>query len=482
MRSIIRMLATSLAIGLIAAAVLSGFEREVLTVAHVLCLGLIWFTGIRALMLWARSRKRTRREPAAPSTPLRIALLYCTADDLNPAALRESSAQDIPVDLYLLDDSTTTQSRASVDAIAADLGAQVLRRADRVAAKARNLNHALSLVADETEAIVVLDSDTVIPRDFARRCAAVLASDDRIACVQAVPVASGQSAFARFFGPLVRSHARINHATRSRIGFPAFVGRGAMLRYATLRQVGGFPAAVSEDLALSVRLREHGAHIVHRPDIEFREDFPVDYAAFRVQQAKAAEGAAEFLLSSRNRTLPRRERADLLLETALLPIGAAAGLGALALGAMLALWGYPTPAALSAVSAVLALAPLLPEAARRAGMRAPLSAAMFLTLTPLLYASVAPLVLGHALAVLGGRRARFVVTPKSAAHTGLAFAVESLRREYSWAIVALVVATCLGVPLLGIPFAVPAAAGTALLLLGARSRIRLSSRTPVPTS
>lgn len=468
MRSTTRHLLTAMTIGVITAAIIGGHQGLVVSVTYALCLALIWFTGIRALIIWMRSRSPT--DPAAGTAIPRIALLYCTADDLSATALRASAAQDVPVDVYLLDDSTSAAVRTAVDALAAELCATVIRRENRTGAKAGNINHGLGHIDPATDAVVILDSDTVLPADFVRRTSAALIADARIACVQAVPVAGGKTHFARFFGPLVQSHARINHATRARIGFPAFVGRGALLSVHALRAVGGFPLAVSEDLALSVRLREHGYRIVHRPEIEFHEDFPIDYAAFRVQQGKAAEGATEFLFSARNRALPRRESADLLMETALLPLGAAAGLAALALGTTLALRGTPMPPLLAAVTAVLALAPLLPEAVRRLRAHAPLSAALFLALAPLLYASVALHVIRHTAAVARGRSARFVVTPKQAARTGISRALATMHLEWSWALMALTVAIALQTPLLGVPFLMPAVTGTILLLWGARTR------------
>lgn len=476
MRAIARMVFFSVGLAILAAALLSGHARAALIVTHVACLALIWITGIRALALWLRSRERERT--AEPVGPLRVALLSCTADDLDIAALAASAAQDVPVDVYVLDDSRTEAARTAVDAAAAHIGARVLRRSGSEGAKAGNINHALRLIGEHTDAVVILDSDTVLPAHFVRRATAALVSDPSIACVQGAPVASGPSWFARFFGPLVRTHARVNHAPRARIGFPAFVGRGALLSVRALRDVGGFPHTVSEDLALSVRLRDRGWRIVHRPDIEFTEDFPIDYAAFRVQQGKAAEGAAEFLLSARGTRLPGRERRDIIMETALLPLGAAAGLSALALGTTLALLGTATPPLITAITAMLALAPLLPEALRRVRRRHPVSALLFLVLTPLLYASVSLAIVRHAASVARGRPARFTITPKAPARTEWSAAIDALRPEYTWALTALVVAALLGMPLLGLPFTVPALAATAFLLLGARPHVPLVSPAP----
>ncbi len=467
------------AAGIAVAAILGDHELILVVVLYAACLALVWFTGIRALVLWARS---LRPVPAVPRSEanLRVALLYCTADDFDRRALICSAAQDVQTAVFILDDSISVTGRRSVDQAARAIGATVLRRRERTGAKAGNINHALNLISAELDAIVVLDSDTRIPSDFVTRTTRILAADPAIACVQGVPVAGGPSRFARFFGPLVRSHARVNHATRARVGFPAFVGRGALLSTRALSAVGGFPEVVSEDLALSVRFREQGLRIVHAPDIEFAEDFPVDYAAFRVQQAKAAEGATEFLRETRlARKLRWRERADLHLETVLLPAGAAAGLGALASGSILALWEQPAPALLSAITGLLAVAPLLPEAVRRLAERRPQSAFAFLFAAPLLYASVSLLIVRHALAVGSGRPARFRVTPKRAVLLSPREAIQVLHVEFVWATVALVTGLCLGAPLLAVPFLMPAVVGLTLLISGRFRQERGDSRRTV---
>lgn len=471
MRWFARTLVISLAIALAITTLLAGMFDETLVVAQVCLLAIVWLTGIRALILWVRSRRNSTPN-FAPAPPMRVALLYCTADDISPDGFLASANQDVPVDVYVLDDSSSDSARSAVDAVAARIGARVIRREHRVGAKAGNLNHALGLLHPDTDAVVILDNDTVLPRDFVRRTSAVLASDSRIACVQAAPIDGGPSWFARFFGGLVDTHARVNHATRARVSFALFGGRGALISLPALREVGGFPEAVAEDLALSVRLRSANWRIVHRPDIEFREEFPIDYAAFRVQQGKAAEGAAEFLLSNHGRGLSRRERKDVVLETALLPVGAFAGLAALAIGATLAIWGKPLPFPLMVVTAVLALAPLMPEAVRRLRRREIWSAALFLALAPMLYASVSLAVVRHTLLVIRGNRARFIITPRKGSRFTLTRAALALRPEYAWATIAVTVTSVLGMPLLGIPFTLPALVATALLMLG--------TNTPLP--
>lgn len=444
-----------------------------LVAAYALCAAIVWFAGIRALVLWALSRRAARRAAGIAVAPasgpgMRVALLYCTADDLDEDALHASMRQSTAVDTVILDDSRDPAMRRRVDAFAAEHLAQVVRRPQRTGYKAGNLNHALAALRGRYDAYVVLDSDTRLPRGFAAAASAVLSSDPRVACVQGVPDAGGSSAFARLFGPLVRGHATGNHLPRGIAGFPLFCGRGAMLSARALDAVGGFPEAVAEDLALSVRLRGEGWRIVHRPDLVFGEAFPIDYAAFRTQAAKTAEGVAQFLRTARlaRRRVPLRERLDALVEAALLPVGAVAGLAIAVGGSLLGAIGHPAPAAVVAVTALLALAPLAPGAllqARRNGAGAGL---LFAVAASALYASVAVLTVRHAWAVARGRRAVFAITPKTGRRMRLREAVTAARVDILSALALAAIALIVGMPALALPLALPAATAVALLVAG----------------
>ncbi|WP_165310908.1 glycosyltransferase [Microbacterium protaetiae] len=452
-----------------------------LAIGYALCAALIWFAGARALVLWALSQRMLRRAAALPATAaasptLRVALLYCVADDFCPDALRASMRQSIAVDTYILDDSRDAANQTHIDAFAAEHLATVIRRPHRTGFKAGNLNHALSALRGRFDACVVLDSDTVLPRGFVAAASAQLQDDGTLAVVQAVPDAAGTTLFARVLGPLVNAHALANHLPRTRAGLPMFIGRGALIRAAAIHAVGGVPETVAEDLALTTRLRAAGWGIAIRPDLRFGETYPIDYAALRTQVGKAAEGAAEFLRSaalrsSALRALRHRERLDALTETALLPAGALAGLGIMLSGVLLAVAGIALPAGLMAATAVIALMPLLPTGVATWRRHGALPAAVFLAAASLVYGSVALLTLRRTARVLCGRRAVFTVTPKTATRPGASFG--ALRSEFACALVAAVAAIALHSPALAAGFAAPVAVA-AVLLSASRPRAAAS--------
>ncbi|MFI8630989.1 glycosyltransferase family 2 protein [Microbacterium sp. NPDC077663] len=389
-------------------------SRSPLAVAFAVASALTWVAGGRALALWVRASSPRRAESVGGGTrPDRIALLVCVCDDLDAAAVVRSARQDVPVDVVLLDDSRDPGVMAQVDALASARGWRVLRRTDRSGFKAGNLNAGIARLRGRYDAYLVCDSDVVLDAGVARVCAAALA-DPAVAVAQASPAASpGRSRFARYFGPLLATHLAVTRRGRAAHGVTAFLGRGALVRAAAIDDVGGFPDAVAEDLAMTVRLRRRGWRIVDA-DVAFTEDYPIDYAAFRVQLRKTAEGAVEFLRHpERMRELALREGLDLGLETALVPVTALAGAIALTGGAALAGLGTPPPVWVMVVSAVAALAPLLPEAVRRARTRRLAAGLVFALAAGLLYTSVTFVVLAAVIRTVLGRRATFWVTPKS---------------------------------------------------------------------
>ncbi|RZI90143.1 MAG: hypothetical protein EOO67_11400, partial [Microbacterium sp.] len=232
-----------------------------------------------------------------------------------------------------------------------------------------------------------------------------------------------------YFGPLLRTHLSITRAGRQAVGLVALLGRGAVVRAAALDDVGGVPEVVAEDLALTVALRRRGWRLVN-VDVEFHEDYPIDYRSFRTQMRKTAEGAVEFLRRPRQlRGLPLRERAELVLETALIPLTALAGIAALVSGAVLGSLGTPPPLWALAAAAASALTPLAPEAMRRARTRRPAAGIAFLALGGALYASTMFVVLAAVVRTALGDRAVFRITPKHAAPAGWRQVVETLRAE-----------------------------------------------------
>lgn len=450
-------------------------------------------SGLQVLASWAALGRGTqllatplesRRPLTAPRTGAsRVALLYCTIGDLDLRGLRASMAQTVPVRTVLLDDSTDPEDRARVDAAAALLGCEVLRRETRAGYKAGNLNSAIATLGDTVDAVVILDTDTVLPPDFVEHGLRRLHDDPTIGVVQARVRAVGGSVFARAFGGLLGSHLSLTLLARDRLEGGTFHGRGAMVRMATWRAAGGIPELVMEDLAFTVAAWHAGYRVVAAPKLLVHEDYPVDAAALRVQQRKYVEGAIEFVRTQtarlRTAPVPISARLDLWLTAAMVPAAAVAG-PLLLVGALLLATATTTAAGLPpwlAVGAGLgAVAPVLPEALRLLRARHPLRAAGLLAATPALYSSMlVPMLAGIWRATRGA--AHFAVTPKRPAEIGRGGAVRAAVPELLLAAGGAAAAlTMTGSPLLAMPLLSTAAVAIGLAWLGGRTSLAPSLR------
>lgn len=447
-----------------------------------------WLVGLRAALLLAASYRRrhpsvgSRAREARPDLEqaldsVVVALLYPTADDFRPEAVRRSMRQSHRrVRTVILDDSRTSGARAAVDAFAASCApgsVEVVRRAGRQGFKAGNLNNYLRHHADGVGAVAILDADQEVGPDFVRVALCHLHAYREVAVVQGeIRSRPGGTRFVRDFRGMFDAHLRAMSAGRSWFGIATFAGRGALLDVTALREAGGFPEVVAEDAALTLELARRGRTVRYVPDLVSVEDAPADYTAFAVQLGKFSEGAMQLLGRGRSLLFDSRLRAarrlDVFVDLAGPLVGAAMTVSLFAFALAAAAGRAPgLPVPVGASLGILGTVPLLPEALRqfrrvgrsgrlrRSGRRGSASATassvarsvagatIFLVRGGMLYASVAVVALRAVLRVAAGNRARFVVTPKQSAGPGLRSTLRRRRPELTAASAALVVAVLL---------------------------------------
>lgn len=275
---------------------------------------------------------RTRRLPQATvsiSEWPAVALLYTTCNDFVERSVRSCVEQDYPdYRVYILDDGRDAECHERIDAFAAAHAGrvQVVRRPDRKAYKAGNLNHALSSVAREP-LFALVDADEVLPPDFLQALVPRLLAQPDCGFVQATHRCNPRtsSSLARDLGPGVDSHWRWYHPLRNDYGFVMLLGHGALIRRQAWSDAGGFPELVSEDLAFALRAREAGWRGRFADDVVCYEEFPESVRAFRVRHMKWTRGTCEFLVRETGRLLRSRhitwiEKLDILLPTLNLPL------------------------------------------------------------------------------------------------------------------------------------------------------------------
>ncbi len=266
-------------------------------------------------------------DEAPSSTP--VAVLYTTCNDFVERSAQSCVDLDYPdFTVYLLDDSSDPAIRARIDAFAAKNSerVQVIRRSDRRAAKAGNLNHALAEIVREP-LFAIVDADEVLPEDFLAKLAPRLESDPACGFVQANHRASARppTQLARDMGIGVDIHWKWYQPLRNKYGFVMFLGHGALLRRSCWHEVGGFPEIVSEDLGYAIALRERGYHGFFAEDVICDEEFPETVRAFRVRHVKWTRGTCEFLMQwtgrlLRSRRITTAEKLDILFPTLNLPM------------------------------------------------------------------------------------------------------------------------------------------------------------------
>ena len=207
-----------------------------------------------------------RGAAAVPAARLRRASIdvFIPTYDEGPEILERSvlAAQRIewggPLRVHVLDDTRREWVRQLCD----EVGAHWITRDDHQGAKAGNLNHALSVT--DGAFILVLDADFIAHPDAARRLIGPMA-DARTGVVQARQHFYNADPVARHLGTERDAgddqslfFDRILPA-RARGGFAFFCGTCALLRRAAVLEAGGLPTgSVTEDIVLSVRLRQLG--------------------------------------------------------------------------------------------------------------------------------------------------------------------------------------------------------------------------------
>ena len=359
-----------------------------------------------------------------------------------------------------------------------------MRRSHRTGFKAGNLNHGIAGLIDDFDYFVILDSDEVIPPHFVSQALEWFRSEPQIGIVQARHRAwRGVTTFTAAFSGMVGSHLAIAQPARSQAGFSAFLGRGAMISADCYRNAGPVPEVVLEDVAFSLEVRLAGYRIAYDHDLVCVEDYPVDYRAFRSQHTKLVEGATEFLVRSARRILTSRlslrEKADLLIEQLMVPLMGVAGLALIISGLLLTIPGqtaYPQLWAVGA-TALLGMAPLLPEAVRVLRQHGILAAATFLALATTLYSSTLLITLRATAKILLGHTATFKVTPKKPRRGRM---LASLRLDIWVASVALSAALLLsGSAVPALPIAGPTLAALCFARFGNRLVRPVALRPPV---
>lgn len=302
--------------------------------AFIIFINFAWLYGVYnlsivlfAFMYKFFPNKKTNVRPLV--TIPDVAILYTTCNDFVEESLISCVNQDYPnYHVYICDDSSDKKFLSKVDDFALRFPSlvTVIRRSDRKAFKAGNMNNALEKVCME-KYFAIADADEILPIDFLSKLVPEMENDPSLGFVQANHRANpnSPSQLAKDMGVGIDLHWKWYQPLRNDFGFVMFLGHGALLRRKTWEEINGFPDIVSEDLGFAIHAREKGYRGKFVEDVICYEDFPDSVRSFRVRHMKWTRGTSEFLrekfiwlVNAKNITW--QEKLDILFPTLNLPL------------------------------------------------------------------------------------------------------------------------------------------------------------------
>ena len=245
-----------------------------------------------------------------------VAVLYTTMNDVVPDCLR-SVRQDYPVDVFVLDDSSDPGKRAVVDRVAGEIGATVLRRQGRRGFKAGAINRWLSVHGPEYEYFVLLDADSLLPRDWvghALRFSEHPENADLAIFQGMINIWNTDVKFAGALAPAhVLSHDEWERKLAGYLGSIVCYGHNVLIRTRPVLDLGGFSEGyVSEDFATAVALASKGHGSAFVP-LHSWEALPENVRGFVKRQNKWTRGSMEFFSFVPRARIPLHKKVILLM-------------------------------------------------------------------------------------------------------------------------------------------------------------------------
>lgn len=347
-------------------------------------------------------------------------LLYCTCNDFNAEALKACMGQDYDnFETVILDDSSKAEYKEKIDAFAAETGAKIVRRENREGFKAGNLNNYLKGRTDY-DYFVVLDSDERIPAHYIKEVLKYYAYSEKVGVVQAAHKATkGSNLFQNLMGMSVKSNGRICQVMKNFYGSNALIGHGMTISRACYEATKGFPNVVAEDISFAIDVKNSGFDVVYAPNIECKEEFPVNYLCLKKRQAKWVQGNVEFMRKyNRDITGSKMtwyEKLDVMLSHYNLPIipmlSCLLVLNTVILGALgFNVGGYSL--VLVGLMLLFLISPLIPDFFVHGRKENIFKLLGYAALNFVVYASLVPMMIGTVVCALFGKKAKFIVTPK----------------------------------------------------------------------
>ena len=210
---------------------------------------------------------------------------------------------------YVLDDGKSDDVRE----LAAELGADYIRREGNAGAKAGNINNALSVT--EGEFFVILDADFVPKAELLYQTVPFFA-ESTVAFVQ-TPQAYGnlRTLISKGAGYMQSVFYRFIQPGKNRFNAAFCVGTNVVFRRTAIEQIGGmWTGSKSEDVWTSLKLHEKGWKSVYISTVLAVGDTPETIESYTKQQLRWATGGFEILLHANPFSRKRKLSVDQRLQ------------------------------------------------------------------------------------------------------------------------------------------------------------------------
>ena len=369
-------------------------------------------------------------------------LVYCTCDDFEESSLKKCIRQTYKnTETVILDDSNKEDYKNRVDAFARKNNITVIRRKDRRGFKAGNINNYLKNKTDY-DYFVILDSDEIIPKNFVTECLKYFNYYDNVGIVQCTHIATrNKNPFMKTFHIGVNSHWPTYQIVKHNNGFMSLLGHGAMVSRQCYEAAGGMPEVVAEDLCFSIEARDKGFFAAFAPNIVCEEEYPIDYVAFKKRHSKWTQGNFEFMKKYTKKILRTKmtwyEKMDIFLFTYNLPLTALFSLYLAINLILLPSLGYELhyPWWLIIPTVIFFFAPIVNDFITWFTKIRKKDFLRYMILTFLLYGSMLYQSIKASFLAVIGKKAVFIVTPKTTSKMTLAEAIEINAEEISFAVI-----------------------------------------------
>ena len=382
----------------------------------------------------------------------KVLMLYCTCNDFDEYSLKLCLKQKYKnVKTVILDDSTDDKYKTRIDEFSKIHGLKVVRRENRIGFKAGNINNYLNSEEFKKEVydyVVILDSDEIIPENYIKESLKYFYAVKNVGIVQANHISDrNRNFFMKLFHVGVNAHWPTYQTMKHFYGFSTMLGHGAMIKRECYEKAGGFPPLVAEDLCLSIEARNAGYIVAFAPNIICREEYPIDYIAFKKRHSKWTQGNLEFIKKYTGKIARSKmkwfEKLDIVLFTYNLPLTAIFATFIFVNLLVMPLLNVNLAATYSpwmlVPTIIFFFSPMLNDFITWAFRLNPFRTLLYTVMVIVLYGSMLTTSLISAFLGMVGKKAKFIVTPKSSTKMNLTFALKAQWKEFVFSTILMVI-------------------------------------------